>query len=137
MNIYSRFESEIAVRPDDIDLNNHLHFSKYLDYVLAARYDQMKRCYNMPMDEFIVLGLNWVATTLEIKYKRAIYLGDTVIVTTWIEEVFKTGVKVGFEIRRKENRKLSADGHFEFSLINISSGKITEIPEIVLQKYSI
>ncbi|MEM7013763.1 MAG: acyl-CoA thioesterase, partial [Verrucomicrobiota bacterium] len=33
---YSTFESELAVRPDDIDLNGHVHNSKYLDYVLAA-----------------------------------------------------------------------------------------------------
>jgi len=35
------FESEIAIRPDDIDLNNHVHNTKYLDYVLAVRFVQM------------------------------------------------------------------------------------------------
>jgi acyl-CoA thioesterase FadM len=41
---YKRFETELIVPPDDIDMNNHLHGSKYLDYVLAARYDHMGRC---------------------------------------------------------------------------------------------
>lgn len=36
---YLKFDTELAVRPDDIDMNNHVHNSKYLDYVLAARYD--------------------------------------------------------------------------------------------------
>ncbi len=45
--VYSKFETELALRPDDIDMNNHVHFSKYLDYVLAARHDQLKRCYKM------------------------------------------------------------------------------------------
>ncbi|GAB6283208.1 MAG: hypothetical protein STSR0008_19660 [Ignavibacterium sp.] len=40
--MYSTFESEIKIRPDDIDLNNHVHNTKYFDYVLAARYEQMK-----------------------------------------------------------------------------------------------
>ena len=42
--IYSRFETELQVRPDDIDMNQHVHNSRYFDYVLAARYDQMARC---------------------------------------------------------------------------------------------
>ena len=40
----TKFETELQVRPDDIDVNQHVHGSRYFDYVLAARYDQMARC---------------------------------------------------------------------------------------------
>ncbi len=49
----SIFESEIAIRPDDIDLNNHVHNTKYLDYVLAARYNQMIKYYKMSMKDYL------------------------------------------------------------------------------------
>ena len=49
----SIFESEIAIRPDDIDLNNHVHNTKYLDYVLAARFDQMIKYYKMTMKDYL------------------------------------------------------------------------------------
>ena len=39
MNVYSKFETELAVRPDDIDLYQHVHSTRYLDYVLAARFE--------------------------------------------------------------------------------------------------
>ena len=45
MSEFSTFETIVPVRPDDIDMNQHVHNSKYLDYVLAARLDQMERCY--------------------------------------------------------------------------------------------
>ena len=60
---HSKFETELQVRPDDIDMNQHVHNTRYLDYVLAARYDQMERCYKMPMEEFISLGYGWVVHT--------------------------------------------------------------------------
>lgn len=41
----TKFNTEIIVRPSDIDINRHVHQSVYMDYVLFARYDQMKRCY--------------------------------------------------------------------------------------------
>lgn len=58
--MYSIFESEIVIRPDDIDMNDHVHNTKYLDYVLAARYDQMQKDYKMSMGEFHKLDYNWI-----------------------------------------------------------------------------
>ena len=49
---YARFETELRVRPDDIDMYQHVHSSRYMDYVLAARFDQMETGYKMPMSEF-------------------------------------------------------------------------------------
>ena len=53
----SVFESELEVRPDDLDMFRHVHASKYQDYVLAARFDQMKRCYGISMEAFMTHGL--------------------------------------------------------------------------------
>jgi acyl-CoA thioester hydrolase/thioesterase-3 len=134
---YSKFESEIAVRPDDIDMNNHVHNSKYFDYVLAARYDQMSRCYKMPMEEFIAMGFGWVVKTCFIEYKRPLVLGDTLLVRTWIDEVGASTVKVRFEILKKDSKKLASDGYCEYSIVSLSSGRAEKIPQIVIEKYSI
>ena len=134
---YSKFESEIIVRPDDIDMNNHVHNSRYLDFVLAARFEQMTRDYKMSMNEFIQRGLGWVVSACFIQYKRPLILGDIAIVKTGIEEYGTTSAKVGFEIRRKENHKISADGYFEYTLINLKTGRAEKLPDDVVQKYSI
>jgi len=67
---FSSFETELGVRPDDIDFFQHVHSSKYFDYVLAARYDQMTRCYGMSMEWFIERGYGWVVKQAMIEYKR-------------------------------------------------------------------
>ncbi len=132
---YKRFETEMSVRPDDIDMNNHLHGSKYLDYVLFARYDQMARCYGMAMEDFHKSGWTWYQRVFHIEFKRAISLTDKVIVQTWIDSFDKTDVKVGFQMFKKEPRKLAADGYFISSLIEVNSGKVIQIPELVIQHY--
>lgn len=63
----SIFETEITIRPDDIDLNNHVHNANYLDFVQAARYDQMKNVYKMPMENFYKLGYSWFASIANIE----------------------------------------------------------------------
>lgn len=137
MKTYSKFTSEIPIRPDDIDMNNHVHNSRYFDLVLAARYEQMRRDYKMSMDEFIQRGLGWVVSTCYIQYKRPLALGNIAIIRTGILEYGTTSAKVGFDIVRKETNKLSADGYFEYTLVNLKTGRAEKLPDDVIQKYSI
>ncbi len=136
-NIYSKFESEILVRPDDIDMNNHVHYSKYLDYLLTARYDQMQKDYKVPMEEFMKLGYSWVGSTVHIDYKRGLVLGDTVIVRTQVDSVNGAQVKVNFWMLRKETQKIAAEGWALYTLISSKTGKPSRIPKEIIEKYSI
>lgn len=133
----TRFETVLQVRPDDIDMNQHVHGSRYVDYVLAARYDQMARCYKMSLEEFTGAGFGWFVNAAHLEYKRPLRLGDRFIVRTWVEEVFRTGVRVNFEIIPEVKGKISCTGYFEYTMVNLKSGRAEAIPEWVLSKYSI
>ena len=132
---YKKFETELIVRPDDIDMNNHVHNSKYLDYVLAARYDQMSRCYGMPMDRFISNGWVWYQKSWAIEFKRALNINERITVRTWLESFEKSDVKVGFQIL-KETKKNSAEGTFVSTMINARTGKPEHVPDWVIQQYA-
>ena len=133
----SKFETVLQVRPDDIDMNQHVHSSRYQDYVLAARYEQMARCYRMSMEEFIQAGYAWFVRAAHLEYKRPLGLGDFFIVRTWVEELFKDGVRVNFEIIKKPKGKLACEGHFDYTMVNIKTGRAEVIPEWIISKYSI
>lgn len=133
----TRFETELQVRPDDIDMNQHVHGSRYFDYVLAARYDQMARCYKMPMDDFNKEGLGWFIKTAHVEYKRPMRLGEPFIVRTWVDDIRRTEVAVRFEILRKSNGKLCSDGYFDYTMISLTSGRAQPIPDSIATRYSI
>jgi acyl-CoA thioester hydrolase/thioesterase-3 len=136
-SLSTKFETELQVRPDDIDMNRHVHNARYFDYVLAARYDQMARCYRMPMEEFLAAGFGWVVRTAHVQYKRPLGLGDWMIVRTWVEEIVRAGVKVQFEIARKANGKLCADGYFDYTMVSLATGRAETIPDWIGEKYAI
>jgi len=133
----SRFESVIPLRPSDIDSNQHAHNTAYLEYVLAARYDQMKRCYKMPMDEFIDKGWGWWVRKTYIEYKRSLTLGDTARVRTWVEEYDKSRVMVHFEIYENAGNWISAAGYLEYVFIDLTKNKPMPIPLEVIERYSV
>src|SRR6187399_2632796 len=99
--VYSKFETELQVRPDDIDMYQHVHSSRYIDYVLAARFDQMARCYGMPMAEFQKLGCRCVSVLRRIDVRRPLVVGDTITVGWGMEKFSSIGVRLQFEIDRR------------------------------------
>lgn len=135
----TKFETALQVRPDDIDLNRHVHMSRFQDYVLAARYDQMARCYRMSMEEFMAAGFGWFVKTAHLDYKRPLFLGDSITVRTWVEEIGGTNVTVRFEIHRQTagRLKLSCDGWFDYTMVSLATGRAETIPDWILAKYSI
>jgi YbgC/YbaW family acyl-CoA thioester hydrolase len=134
--VYSKFETELQVRPDDIDMYQHVHSSRYMDYVLAARFDQMERCYKMPMSEFQKRGYGWFMAATQMNFKRPLGLGDRFIVRTWIEEFSLIGVKVRFQIERAD-RKLSCDGWFDYVMVSLETARAVRLPEDIRTKYGI
>lgn len=133
----SVFESELEVRPDDIDMFQHVHASRYQDYVLAARFDQMKRCYGISMEAFMEKGLGWFVRDFFIEYKRSLGLGDQFKVRTWIQDFFRTGVCVHYEILRKPNNKLCCKGKSHYTMISLDSQRPKPIPDWVIEQYNI
>lgn len=134
---YSRFTTEFKVRPDDIDMFNHVHNSKYFDYVLAARYEQMEEFYGMPMEDFLKQDYGWVVKTAYVDYKRPLTLGDAFLVETGIAELHERGCRVEFKLNNKKTGKLCCDGWFDYVLIDTKTGRSAKITDEMLEKYSV
>ncbi|WP_256006676.1 acyl-CoA thioesterase [Pedobacter deserti] len=136
-NDYSIFESELKVRPDDIDMFNHVHNSKYFDYVLAARYEQMSEFYKMPMESFLSNGYGWVVRTALVEFKRPLILGDVISVRTGILTINEKGCRVQFEILNKRTGKVASDGWFDYVMIDINTGKGCKVTPEMIAAYSV
>ncbi len=134
---YSRFTTELKVRPDDIDMFNHVHNSKYFDYVLAARYEQMETCYGMSMEQFMELGYGWVVKTAHVEFKRPLTLGESFKVTTGIITMNEKSSRVSFDIVSLKTGKICSDGWFDYVLIDIKTGRGMKITQEMMDKYSV
>ena len=137
MNVYSKFETELTVRPDDIDLYQHVHSTRYLDYVVAARFEQMERCYGMPMQVFTDRGLGWFMSSATMRFKRPLGMGERMVVRCWIDRFMETGCVLGFEIDKRVNGKRAFDGSCDYTLVTLATGRAVPLPDDIKAKYSI
>lgn len=133
----TRFTSEIPVRPDDIDMFQHVHNSRYLDYIQAARYDQMINCYKMSMEEFMIMGFGFVVKRAELNFKRPLIMGDVMLISTQVRQFDGSDIIIDFEILNKKKEKVSCDGVMLYTMINLKTGRSEKIPEEIQQKFLI
>jgi thioesterase-3 len=135
--IFKKFETEMTVRPSEIDYNGHVHQSAYLDYLLFARVDQMRRCYKMPIEEFFKRGLSWATKSISLNYLKSLYMNERFIVRTWIESFGEKSVNVRFQIIKATSKAVAAEGESTYVLVDAKTGKPAGIPEDIKEKFSI
>jgi YbgC/YbaW family acyl-CoA thioester hydrolase len=135
--IHKKFETEMTVRPSEIDYNGHVHQSAYLDYLLFARVDQMQRCYKMPIEEFLKRGLTWTTKSISIDYLKSLYMNERILIRTWIESLGESSVNVHFHILKSNSGAIAAEGESTYVLVDAETGRPAAIPEDMKKKLSI
>jgi acyl-CoA thioester hydrolase len=62
-------ESKTTIQYQDCDPFNHLNNSRYIDYIMAARTEQLLKQYGFNSSEFAYkYGIGWVAAQTQISY---------------------------------------------------------------------
>ena len=135
--MYAKYDTELTVRPHEIDYNRHVHQSVYLDYILYARVDQMRRCYKTPIEDFFKRGYSWATKSTSITFHKSLFMGDRVIVRTWVDKIQTSSVGIRFQILRKPTEDICAEGSAVYILVSAATGKPEAIPDDLRSRYSV
>jgi YbgC/YbaW family acyl-CoA thioester hydrolase len=83
MEIPKLVESKAKVRFHDCDPFNHLNNSRYIDYIVAAREDQLLEIYNLDIYQLLQKqGIGWVIAQTQISYLHPAYLMEEITIQT-------------------------------------------------------
>jgi len=76
-------ESKAKIRFHDCDPFNHLNNSRYIDYIVTARGDQLIEAYNFDIYQLArEQGIGWVTAQTQISYVSPAYLMEEVTIET-------------------------------------------------------
>lgn len=76
-------ESRMKIRFHDCDPFNHLNNSRYIDYMVTARGDQLIENYDFDIYKLArEKGLGWVSAQTQISYLSPAYLMEEVVIQT-------------------------------------------------------
>lgn len=82
-NLEKTLESKVKIRFPDCDPFNHLNNSKYIDYIINSREDQLLENYEFDIYKLALEeGLSWVVSQNQIAYFNPAMLMETVTIQT-------------------------------------------------------
>lgn len=132
MHQKKKFTTIFLPRFTDFDLQGILNSARYVELLAEARFEQMNRCYNYPIENYLKKNQHWVVANININYISAISPGRAIEISTEVTEIVgpKAHVAFGFETRNSSGQvKSHALGTAEYVLIDLKTKAPIDISE--------
>lgn len=112
--------SKMPVRFSDCDPFNHLNNSRYIDYFLNAREDQLAQFYNFSVfSHSKETGCGWVVGQHEIAYLKPAYTMETILIESMIIHWGDKDILVEFKMWDEGKTKLKSVMWTRFYYFNL------------------
>ncbi|MEE1944220.1 acyl-CoA thioesterase [Pedobacter sp. KR3-3] len=113
------------IRFQDCDPFNHLNNSKYLDYFINAREDQIAESYGLDVFKFLkTSGISWVVLSNQISYLKPAFTMETVVIESQLIQYTDKILLVELKMWNEDETELKALLWTKFIHFNIQTQKI-------------
>ncbi len=133
-NIVKEFFYKVKVTQNEIDFNNHLNNFYYVKWMQESGIEHSK-ANGITFETYEKLGATWFAKSHHIEYKAPAFLGDEIVVKTWISEIGKIKSIRKYEFYRVSDDKLLATAETVWVFVDMKSGRPTPIKDEIKTKY--
>lgn len=116
--------TEIKVRGYHADFYGHVNNARYLEFFEEDRWARMES--KIDLRDWAARGLGFLVVNINVNYRKAVPVGETVLVTTDIDRINTKSVVLKQEIRFKSSNEVAADALVTFVVID-RSGKAVEM----------
>lgn len=99
------FEHHLRVPASDCTVGNHVYYSRYLDWLEAAR-NGFFRGISHPFPKLFESGIMLPAVEAQIQYHGAARFDDRVVVRLWLQEISRIKLVFAAEIVNMETGKV-------------------------------
>ena len=112
-----KYTHSIKVRSYELDVQGHVNYAVYLNYLEYARVATMEQI-GIPFQDFIKKGKYVVIVEMNIKYLAPATLGDELEITLEGMKAGRTSITFKQEIFNKKNNKKVLEGQLVAVFIN-------------------
>ncbi|MFB9110101.1 acyl-CoA thioesterase [Flavobacterium gyeonganense] len=114
------------IRFQDCDPFNHLNNSKYLEYFINVREDQIAENYDLDIFKYMkTTGLSWVVASNQISYVRPAFTMETVVIESQLIQYTENLLLVEMKMWNEDETELKAVLWIKFIHYNIQAKKVT------------
>lgn len=132
-----KLESKTKVRFQDCDPFNHLNNSKYLDYFINAREDQLLQYYNLDLYKIIREDkLGWVVSNSQISYLIPAFTMEEVIIETQLIQFTSKHLMIEARMWNKDKTILKSFCWMSFIHFNLKTNQVESHSEYFMNLFN-
>ncbi len=120
--------TEIKVRGYHADFYGHVNNARYLEFFEEDRWAQLES--KIDLQQWAKKGLIYLVVNINVNYRLAVPVGETLVVTTKLEKIGNRSVILKQEILLKESREVAADALITFVIADRTGRAVTMDGEI-------
>jgi len=134
VSIVKIYYYNVKVTENEIDFNNHLNNFYYVKWMQESGIEHSKQN-GITFETYESIGATWFAKSHYIEYKAPAYLGDEIIVKTWISDIGKIKSKRKYEFYRKSDNKLLATAETLWVFVDMKTSRPTAIKDEIKDRF--
>lgn len=123
--------TEIKVRGYHADFYGHVNNARYLEFFEEDRWAQLES--KIDLRKWAEKGLIFLVVNINVNYRRAVPVGEILLVTTKLEKIGKRSVVLKQEILVKESKAVAADALITF-VVTDRTGRAVSMDGEMLQE---
>ena len=132
----SEYLHQLTVEAEALDEMNHVNNLVFLQWCLKSAGAHSKSV-GWTSDRYRELGFGFIVRSHKIKYKIPALLGDEVVVKTWVAGMERFSSKRRYHVIRQRDGRRLAEAETNWVFVNLDSGELAEIPELVATAFGI
>jgi len=125
------YKTEIKVRGYHADFYGHVNNARYLEFFEEDRWAQLESKIDLPT--WARLGLVFLVVNINVNYRKAVGVGEMLVVTTNLEKIGTKSAVLRQEIKLKRSDEMVADALVTFVIMD-TSGKAMILEGQVLEE---
>jgi len=126
-----QYLTEIKVRGYHADFYGHVNNARYLEFFEEDRWAQLES--KIDLKKWAAQGIIFLVVNINVNYRLAVPVGETLLVTTDVENIGKRSVVLQQKILLKESLKVAADALITFVIAD-KSGRAVSMEGEMLQE---
>jgi len=125
-----------VVAEDEIDAHGHANNLRYLYWMQSAAVAH-SAAQGWSHEDYVRIGSVWVVRSHKIKYLQSAYVGDDVVIRTWVAGMKRFSSVRKYRIERAADGAALAAGETEWVLVDMQSRGLAQIPPQLIASFDI
>lgn len=123
-----------TVAPDEIDVQQHANNVCYVQWMQDAAVAH-SAALGWPVERYFGQGRGWVARSHSIVYLQPAYVGDRIVVRTWVATMKRVTSLRRYRILRLPEETLLAEAETTWAFVNFATGQPVRVPREIAEAF--